>query len=349
MSSLLKKLSRWRAELESSQREILYATVFLLGWLGFGAFGYRVLEGWSLVDGLYMTFITLTTIGFGEVYPLSLAGRWFTIVIAFIGIGSVAFVAARWARILLLGYMLRQRQITRKIKKMRDHFIICGYGRVGRRMVANLMAQGKPIVVLDRNDELIQALHAEGIPGMLGDASDEDTLHQAGIAVAKGLITLLPTDSANVFVTLIARELNPDLFILARTTYTRNRRTLLQAGASEVVAPSDVGADRMAQVILRPSVDRLMSHVMEAADASLLMEEVIVQPGSFLADSSLANAHFRQNFNAIVIAVINGFTGEMTFNPSPHNTIGAGDVLVVLGSKEWILRVSVDGCSPKQE
>ena len=227
---------------------------------------------------------------------------------------------------------------------MHDHYIICGYGRIGKRVAADLQSAGKPFVVLERSEELVAAMQKAGIPAMVGDAEDEETLRQAGIEHAQGLITLLPADSDNVFVTLVAREINPRLFILARTNSSKNRRKLLQAGAAQVVAPSDVGADRMAQVILRPNVDRFMAQVMKTSDLGLMMEEVSVEPGASLAGTSVAEARIRQQFDAIVITIIKGTTGEMKFNPGLDDRIEAGDTLIVLGSQEMIHRLEREGC-----
>lgn len=344
MASPIKYFSGLLADIDPTQREIIFAGLFLILWLLFGTLGYAAIEGWSLMDGLYMTFITLTTIGFAEVHTLTTGGRLFTMLIAFVGIGSVAFVAARSAQALLAGKLLRQRQMTRRIKHMHDHYIICGYGRIGKRVAADLQVAGKPFVVLERNEELVTAMQEAGMPAMVGDAEDEETLRQAGIEHAQGLITLLPVDSDNVFVTLVARELNPRLFILARTNSSKNRRKLLQAGAAQVVAPSDVGADRMAQVILRPNVDRFMAQVMKTSDLGLMMEEVPVEPGASLAGKSVAEAHIRQQFDAIVITIIKATTGEMKFNPSLNDRIEAGDTLIVLGSQEMIHRLEREGC-----
>ncbi len=330
--------------IDPAHREILFASLFLVLWLLVGTLGYTAIEGWSLMDGLYMTFITLTTIGFGETHTLSTTGRLFTILIAFVGIGSVAFVAARSAQVLLAGQRLRQRQMTRRIKHMHDHYIICGYGRIGKRVAADLQTAGKPFVVLERDEELVAAMQEAGVPAMVGDAEDEATLRQAGIEHAQGLITLLPEDSDNVFVTLVAREINPRLFILARTNNSKNRRKLLQAGAAQVVAPSEVGADRMAQVILRPNVDRVMEQVLKTSSLSLQMEEVKVETDAPLAGKSLAESQFRQQFDVVVITIIKGASGEMTFNPGPSHQIEAGDILIVLGSQEMISRLAREGC-----
>lgn len=341
IGNLVTRITRF----DPTKREIFFATLFLLLWLLVGTLGYAAIEGWPLLDGFFMSFITLTTIGFGEVLPLSTPGRLFTILIAFVGIGVVAFVAARSAQALLAGQLLRQRQLAHKIKHMHDHYIICGFGRIGKRMAADLQHAGKTFVVIERNEDVVAAMHELGIPALEGDAEDEATLQKAGIEQARGLITVLPEDSTNIFVTLVARELNPGLFILARTSTSKNRRKLFQAGATEVVAPSDVGADRMAQVILRPNVDRFMAQVMTASDRGLMMEEVPVQTAAWLAGKTLAEAQFRQQFDAIVIAIIKGLSDVLTFNPGPHDEIEAGDTLIVLGSRDMIYRLRHEGCT----
>ena len=344
MSNPLTKLASRVAHVDPTQREIFFASLFLLLWFLIGTLGYSAIEGWSLMDGLFMSFITLTTIGFSEIQPLTTPGRLFTIFIAFVGIGLVAFVAARAAQALLAGQILSQRQMMHKIKHIRDHYIICGFGRIGKRVATDLQHAGQAFVVIERSEDLVKTMHEEGILALVGDAEEEATLQKAGIEQARGLITVLPEDSTNIFVTLVARELQPHLFILARTSTSKNRRKLFQAGATEVVAPSDVGADRMAQVILRPSVDRFMAQVMKADDLGLMMEEVPVHPRASLAGKTLAQARFRQQFDAIVIGIIKGQSDVLTFNPGPRDAIESGDTLIVLGSQEMIRRLRHEGC-----
>lgn len=343
----LKRLLRRDAEDEPEHHGILLATLLLTLWLALGTAGYVILERWPVIDGLWMSFLTLTTIGFNEVRPLSTAGRLFSIAFAFIGIGTVAYVAARWARLLLAGNLIRQRQRARIIRSMRNHYIVCGYGRIGRQLVADLREARRDVVVVEKSADLVRELRENDVPVVLGDATDENVLLNAGIAHARGLISGLPSDSVNVFVTLVARELNPDLFILARTNDERNRRKLMQAGAAHVVAPSNVGALRMAQVILRPYVDRFLSQVMKTDDLGMIMEEARVEPGSFLAGKTLQEARFRQHFDAIVVNVIKGNTMAMRFNPGPGDRIDGGDILIVLGRREMIERLRQEGCSAK--
>jgi len=207
------------------------------------------------------------------------------------------------------------------------------------------MHAGKPFIVIERNNAIVDSLHAANIPALQGDAEEEEMLEAAGIREAKGLIITLPEDSENVFTTLVAREINPEVFILARTSDIKNRKKLLRAGAHKVIAPTDVGADRMAQVILRPNVDEFMEQVLKTSALGLQVDEVIVQPKAPLAGKTLAESHFRQRFDAIVIAVIDGVTKEMKFNPAPNAPINTGDILIVLGNEEMINQLRQFGCT----
>ncbi len=326
-------------------REVFYSTLFLTLWMGVGTVGYAVLEGWGLLDSLYMAFITLSTIGFTEVQDLSNEGRIFTIIFASVGIGSLAFVAARWARLLVAGTLIRNRRRVYRIKHMQNHYIICGYGRVGKDVTDMLLGAGKSLVVLDKNEDLIKSLVENGINAISGDATQDSALLSVGIKNATGLITLLPDDAQNVYVTLVARENNPELFILARASDADSRRRILQAGASKVVSPVQVGAERMAQVVLRPHVDQFMSHILQADDLGLSMEQVLIEEGAPLAGKTLREADFRRFWETFVIAIIKGDTDQdRHFYPGPDDLIEAGNILIVLGSIEMIGKLINEGC-----
>lgn len=342
-----KRSKIWFDYLDQTRREIILATVVLIFLNCVGMLGYMLIEEWSWQDGLYMTFITITTIGFTEVHALSEAGRFFTILLAVGGIGTVALVAARSAQFLLIGDRLRERQLLRKINGMRNHYIVCGYGRIGKRVVEDLANADRSLVIIDKDDEVVQALQSEGVMVVHGDAEDEETLRRAGIDQAGGLILTLPDDSVAVFVTLVARELNPDFFILARTSDLKNKRKLIRAGANKVVAPIDVGADRMAQVILRPNVDRFVEQALKSRLGDLEIEEVKIESGAPIVGQSLAESQIRQKFDTIVIAVIDATTKEMKYNASPHDPLAPGDILIVLGKNGMIQRLRMEGCSVK--
>ena len=334
------------AENVTARRELLLANIFLAGLLLVGTIGYMLIEQWAWHEALYMTFITLTTIGFREVHEMSVAGRMFTMFVGLAGIGSVAFIATRSVQLLLSSGALRQRQMTKMIDKLENHYILAGYGRIGSRVAQDLKRNRTPFVIIENKAEKSELLDSRDMLYIRGDAEQEETLIKAGIERAKGLILTLPEDRANVFATLVARELNPDLFILVRTDTHLNRRKLIRAGADKVVSPYEIGADRMAQVILRPNVDRFFEQVLQAETLNYTMDEVVVEDGSSLAGASLADANFRQRFEAIVVAIMDGKTLELSFNPSPSRTINAGDTLIVMGNLDVISTLKKDGCQP---
>ncbi len=327
------------AWLDTTVREIVAVFLFLLVLVVAGTVGYMLIEEWGWIDGLYFTFITLTTIGYGEIHELSTTGRFFTILIAFLGIGAVAFIAGRSAQVLLIGRNLREGRMKRQISHMKNHYIVCGYGRVGKRIVKDLVRAGESFVVIDRAEDEIELLREEGIPFVEGDAEDEKMLNAAALKSAKGLILATPEDSTNVFVSLTAREIRKDLFILARANSRINAQKLLHAGANKAIAPDEIGARRMAQVILRPHVDRFMDEIFQAESLDRAMDEVTIREGAEIVGKSLAQSNFRQQFDLIVIAVIDGATRKMHFNPNAQDAIKAQDILIVLGHSEVIQRL----------
>jgi len=335
----------WLARMDRSRREILLASFALLILFALGTAGYSFLEGWSWMDGFYMTFITLSTIGFQEIHNLSNLGRLFTLGLGITGIGLLTFVVARWAQLLVASERLQERRIMKQIDELSGHFIICGYGRVGQRLAEDLQAAGRSIVAVDMAEEAISTLQEENVLYVGGNAEKEETLDKAGIDRAHGLILALPEDSSNVFVALTARQMNPDLFILARTVDHDNQQKLLNAGADKVIAPSDVGADRMAQVVLRPNVDEFMGQILHAHSLSLKIDEVKVDRSAPLAGKSLAESDFRQQFDAVVIGIIDSDTREMTFNPTASTRINAGDILIVLGDADVIQTLREQVCT----
>ncbi len=331
---------------EGIKRELLTANLFLFGLLGVGGMGYMIIEGWTWADSLYMTFLTVTTIGFSEVQTLSAGGRAFTMLVGLGGIGTVAFIATRSAQILMNTRSYQERTTRKMIEKTSNHYIVCGFGRIGSRIVADLESKNIPFVVIEKAPDKLNNLADFDWLVVEGDAEDEEVLRRAGIERAKGMILTLPEDSANVFVTLVAREMNPDLFILARTDKNQNKRKLLRAGADTVVSPYEIGADRMSQVILQPKVDEFMQGIRNAESMSLV--EVEIEKGSLLADNTLAGSEYGDRFEAIVVAMIQRETGEMVFNPKDDVGLMPGDSLVVLGSSEMVQRLRSDGCTSSE-
>ena len=317
--------------------------LFLALWMVVGTLGYRTMEGWPVLDAFYMSFITLTTIGFSETHDLSSPGRVFTVIFAFVGIGIVAFTAARGAQLLIAGTIIRQRQRARRIRQMRNHYVICGYGRVGQDVSAALLKANKSVVIVDLSEQRYQSASDHGYLAVLGDATQESTLRAAGVHNAKGLIALLPEDSLNVYVTLVGREINSELFILSRAYDLDSRKRLIRAGATHAVAPAHVGASRMVQVILKPYVDQFISDVLKAGDLELTIEQIRVEAESYLAGKTLREIQFRDNFKAIVTCILKAPDMSMYFPPEPDVPIEAGDIILVLASKEMLKQLSYLG------
>lgn len=322
---------------------IINSMLFLVVWMAIGTVGYCILENWPVLDAFYMSFITLTTIGFGETHDLSTQGRLFTVVFAFVGIGIVAFTAARGAHLLIAGALIRERQLARKIRLMRNHFVICGYGRVGQDVSGSLLRAGEQVVIVELSDRRIKNARDEGHRVVLGDATEESTLRAAGVENARGLIALLPEDSLNVYVTLVGREINAELFILSRAYDLDSRKRLIRAGATHAVAPAHVGASRIVQVILRPYVDQFISNVLKAGDLELTMEQIHVKEGSYLAGKTLRDIQFRGQFKALVTCILKAPDMSMHFPPGSDDRIEAGDIFLVLASKEMLVKLKYLG------
>ena len=329
----------------SARREVVLGAIALTTLLAVGTGGYVLLEGWSPMDAFYMTVITLTTIGFAEVQPLDPDGKLFTVALALVGIGTFATIASRAVQILVTSATLRQRAMQRRIDKLSGHFVIAGYGRLGQRIVRDLRAAGREVVVVDQRDDRAAQLDEAGLPFVQDNAEEEATLRQAGIERAAGLVLVLPQDAANVFVALTAREVmqGRDLFIVTRTNEQTSENKLLRAGADKVISPLEIGADRIAQTILRPRVDRFMEKVLGVGSLDFDLEEVTIQSGSLLDGRSLAEVDFRRRFQAIVVGVLQAATGDWRFNPDAQLPLAAGDTLIVLASLDQLRKIRDEG------
>ena len=333
------------APLSGGSRELILGGVALGVLLALGTLGYMALEGWSVMDALYMTFITLTTIGFGEVQPLHPVGKLFTIALATVGIGTFATIATRAVQYVVTNSTFRERVMQRRIDALTGHYVVCGYGRLGQRITRDLQQANLDVVVVDRRDDRAEQLTEAGILFVQDEAQEEETLRTAGLLRAAGLVLVLPNDADNVFVALSAREMRPDdgLFIVARTNEHASIRKFLRAGADKVISPLDVGADRIAQTILRPQVDRFMDQVLGVNALDFDLEEARIEAGSDLEGKSLADVDFRRRFNAIVVAVFNASDAQWLFNPDALVPLRAGDTLIVLGSPEAVRTIRAQG------
>jgi voltage-gated potassium channel len=298
-----------------------------------GTLGYMLVEGWGLLDAFYMTVISLTSVGFGEVHPLSPAGKLFTVLVILGGVAVVAVALGYGSRIVLEGQLqqiMGRRKMEKEIGRLRDHYIICGYGRMGRVISREFLKKPMPFVVVERDPDIFDKID----PGMLaicGNAEEDSVLQAAGIAYARGLVSVVSSDADNVYITLTAAGLRPDLYIVVRAGDEGAEKKLLRAGASKVVCPYAIGGAGIANAILRPAVVDFIELVTRREHLELQMEEVLIAPTSPLAGHSILATGLRQKYGAIVVAVKKG-NDHMQFNPSPEHTIHAGDRLIILGA-----------------
>ncbi len=317
-----------------SFRRIFFAVLVLVLLLGIGSLGYVILEGWSFFEGLYMTVISLSTVGFGEVRPLTFRGRIFTILLIFSGIGLMFYVISTITQSVVEGQfrdLFGRRRVERTIRNIKDHYIICGFGRIGEVIARELHQNHIPLVIIDNDAERLPTLERLGYLHVFGDATQEEMLLTAGIDRAQGLVSVCSSDADNVYIVLTARSLNPQLNIIARAGETGSEQKLLRAGANEVISPYELGGHRMAQTILRPTVVDFMDMAMgEGIDLSL--EEIPVGGGAGIIGVPLKDSGIRQRLDLIIVA-IKRLDGTMLFNPQPDTVILQGDTLIALGSK----------------
>ena len=314
-------------------RHFRFSLLSLLVIFASGTLGYSFIEGWTLFDSLYMTVITLATVGFREVAPLSDAGRAFTILLIVFGAGIIAYAIGSMIQILVEGQVLKvlgRKKLEKQISKLSDHYIICGYGRIGAMIAREFAARPRcPFVVVENDPEVCERLAGEGHLFVRGNATDDETLLEAGIDRARGLITAVTSDTANVYITLTARGLKPDLFILARAGEESSELKLIRAGANKVVSPYTIGATRMAQAILRPSVVDFIEIATGSQNVELQIEEICISGPSKLIGKTLVTSGIRKETGVIIVGIKRG--SGMLFNPAPETSIEQGDILITLG------------------
>jgi len=282
-----------------------------------------------------MVVTTLTTVGYGEIRPLSQIGRIYNIFLIFLGVGVMLYIVSAVARMVVEGEFrdyLGKRKLRTNIKRLKNHYIICGFGRIGEIIARQLTQAGQAVVVIENDPELIARLEAAGYYFVGGDATREEVLLEAGIQKAKGLVAVVSSDAGNVYITLTARSLSPEIFIVARGEELGSEKKLLRAGADRVESPYELGGRKMAQTILRPTVVTFIELAMKE-EVDLSMEEVVVDPASSLVGLPLKDSGIRQQLNLIVVAIKRA-EGEMLYNPLPETPILAGDTLIVLGLRQ---------------
>jgi voltage-gated potassium channel len=306
--------------------------------------GYRLIEGWGWFDAFYMAVITVSSVGYMELYPMSPVGRSFTVGLIAMGVTGLGLwwgVVTALIIELDLGGLLRRRRMQSRLEHLRDHFIVCGGGRTGSAVMGEMGLAGRPFALVERDHSLID-LQLEQQPELLaveGDATREHTLSEARITHAAGLASCLTEDADNLLLVMTARGMNPEITIVARAKDEESVDKLRRAGADHVISPEVTGGIRMAATLLRPTVVSFLDVATTGHDIDLRLEEAPVPPGSALAGKTLAEARIPQRTGLIVLALRPATGGAYRYNPGPESRLEAGDVMIVLGNTEQLQRL----------
>ena len=303
-----------------------------------GTVTFHLVEGWSILDSLYVTAQTVTTVGFGDLTPRTALGRIFATFFMVVGVGIVLYALTSTVQSIVHSEMFAQYGHSRKMSKLRDHFIICGAGRVGSHLIRSLRAVDGVFLVLETDQRKVEALMDLGVPVLLRDATMEESLLEAGVAHARGLATCLPDDADNVYVVLTARDLNPNIHIVARAAEEQAESKLIRAGANRVVAPTIIGGHRMAMALTKPAVGDFLDSV-TANHLELGFEQLEVGPDSSLVGRKLSESVIRSELNIVIVSIRRN-DGEIIFNPSGETKIEGGDMLIAIGNPESLSRLN---------
>jgi voltage-gated potassium channel len=332
-----------------SKRSALIGLSLIVGVIVFGVAGYILIEGYTFSEAVYMTIITMGTVGFREVHPLSLAGMWFTIVLIILSLGIYAFAVSVITKYFIenvISNLKFSTKVEKKISKLTDHVILVGYGRNGSQAVAELLAHGYSVVVIDKSPKIIgQFASNSKILHVQGDATEDTVLFNAGIDRAQALITAMPNDADNLFVVITAREMNPKLKIISRASALGNDKKLILAGATNVIMPDKVGGQKMAKLIVQPDIDEFIETIMLQRSGDVSLYEILLSDsGQDTTPRTIGNLKIRENTGANIIG-LKTISKNYTLNPSPETVLQTGDKLFVLGTREqlWQLKDLMSG------
>jgi voltage-gated potassium channel len=306
-----------------------------------GTIGYHFLEGMSYFEALYFTVTTITTVGYGDLVPKTTGGRIFTMILVLSGVFTMFYAATALIRTVVSGELaehLGKQQMERTLAQMKDHIIVCGYGRMGKLVCSEFALAKIPFVIVDEKAQLLRDFAVPGGVPVVGDATADEVLEHAGVDRARALVTVMASDAANLYTTLSARLLNSKLFIVARVEAPHSEQKLLRAGANRVVSPYQIGGSRVAQAVLRPNVVDFIELATRAEHIELQLEEACIDAKSTLVGNSLKDSRLRSELKIIVVAVKKS-GGHMLFNPDPETTLEAGDILLAIGHMEQLKRL----------
>ena len=309
--------------------------------LAFGTSGYVLFDDMTPFEALYMTVITISTVGFSEIKPLTVGGRIVTLIVITTGVSIGGYTLGMLLRMFIEGELRKsfgRRKLEKQISKLENHFIVCGYGRIGRLICKELKADNVDFVVIEESQTAAEQIEKAGYLFLNMDATSEEALKTAGIEKAKGLVTAVRSDANNVFITLTAKGIRPDIFIMSRTSDPKNEDKLKRAGATRVVCPYLIGGRRMAEILKRPTVVDFIDIAMMGDKLGLMIEEALVGEKSNLIGKNLIESGLRKEYGVIIVAIKRAGR-DMIFNPMPAETIMGGDVIVVLGKKDDLKRM----------
>ena len=313
---------------------IALAVIFVVAVAGY------CLAGWSLLDAVYMVVMTISTVGYREVHELNWQLRVFTILVIIFGVSTAFYIIGAFVRMMAEGEIKQAmgvRRVTREIKRLTGHVIICGFGRMGEILAGELRRARVPLVIVDEGPEQVSEASSMGYLAMVGDAAEEETLVAAQVLKAKTVVTTLPSDAANVFITLTSRNLNPKVQIIARAEVPTTEKKLIQAGADRVVLPAATGAVRMAAMITRPTIVELIEVVSGRHVTEVEVDELTLPEGSPLVGSTVRESQTRARHGLLIVAVRHA-EGRLEFNPAADTVFQAGDAVVVMGRADDITR-----------
>ncbi len=323
-------------------KKLRYSLLMLVGIIALGTCGYSFIEHMPLFEAFYMTIITITTVGFAEVIPLSQSGRTITVIIIILGITAGTYTIGVLVRALVEGELVKifgRIKVQKQVSELKNHFIICGFGRIGRIVCSELNDDKISFVIIEQDPTVIEHIEALKYLYLDMDATTEEALMQAGIMKAKGIVTAVNSDANNVFITMTAMSLRPDVFVLARASEEQNEAKLFRAGATRVVSPYLIGGRRIAQMLKKPTVVDFIDCAMMGSHLDLMMEEAAIGDKSSLIGKNLIDSNLRRDYGVIIVA-IKKLSGDMVFNPMPSESLDAGDVIVVIGKKEDLKRMN---------
>jgi voltage-gated potassium channel len=317
-------------------RRFLFIAVAITATLAIGTVGFTVIDDYPPFDAFYMTLTTMTTVGYGEVHPLSRAGRVFNSFLIFFGVTTIFIAIGAMTQTIIemeLGDAFGKRRTKRMIDKLKDHYIICGFGRVGRGAALELAHAGVPFVVVDNNPERAERAMLAGMLAVAADSTRDETLRQVGIDRARGLVAALATDADNLFVLLSAKGLNSRIYVATRAAEEGAEEKMRRAGADAVFAPYSMTGHRLAQALLRPHVVQFLDFTTKDVGEDIAIEQVRVAPNSEMVDKTIREMQLRKEVGVIVLA-IRSATGSMLFNPPPDSPVRGSDHLIVMGRPE---------------